>query len=617
MKMEPMTVAGDRTIWRAFRSTVLPWLVLAIGVPASFLLYTLIQDSVENVARLRFEREANDANAIIEGRLRSYGDVLYALRALFAGEDPVDRLRFHRFVESLDLKHRYPGFISLNYAAYVLARDKQRFEDAARRDTSLNPRGYPQFAIKPPGARSEHFVIVYLEPMASYEFALGLDLGANPAAASPEKVAAALRSGRDSGRLISSAQQLRVKRAKETIYLAMRLAVYRKGMPVDTVEQRRTAYLGSVGAGFDVENLMRGVLNEDMLRYMRIRLYDVGSAVDERNSDSSGGKRLLFDSDQLAKRSLAESATDASNPAFVRVLPAEIASRVWEFQYSAKKNVIISDTDRMLPPLILAGGLLSSLLLFGMFYSLASSHSRAVEIANEITKDLRESEKELRASTEQLQALSRRLVDVQESERRQFSRELHDRVGQNLTALSISVDILKTQLSGNGSEAVRTRLNDAATLLESTAGSIENVMSELRPPMLDDYGLLPALQWYANEFSGRTGIQVNVEGDERMDRLPQESEIALFRITQEALNNIAKHAHATRVDIALEHSGTQIVMSVADDGVGLDAAPAPMSRRRPGLGMVTMRERTQAVGGRFEIGAASGRGTRVVVRIPL
>lgn len=616
MKMEAIAVAGGRTTRRAFRSTVLPWLVLAIGVPASFALYTLIQDSVENLARLRFERQANDVNANIEGRLRSYGDVLHALRALFASEDPVDRLRFHGFVESLDLKHRYPGFISLNYAAYVPARDKQRFEEAARRDTSLDPRGYPQFAITPPGERPEHFVIVYLEPMAGYEFALGLDLGANPAAEDPEKVAAALRSGRDSGRLLSSAQPLRVKRAKETIYLAMRLAVYRKGMPVDTVEQRRTAYLGSVGAGFDVENLMRGVLNEDMLRYMRIRLYVVRSAVDERNSDSSEGKRLLFDSDQLTNRSLAGSAIDASSSAFVHVLPAEIASRVWEFQYSAQKNAIISDTDRLLPPSVLAGGLLTSLLVFGVLYSLASSRRRAEAIANEITKDLRESERELRASTEQLQALSRRLVDVQESERRQFSRELHDRVGQNLTALSISVDILKTQLSGNGNEAVRTRLNDAATLLESTAGSIENVMSDLRPPMLDDYGLLPALQWYASEFTRRTGIEASVDGDEGMARPPQASEIALFRIAQEALNNVAKHAHATQVHVTLEQIGTELTMSVSDDGVGVDSGPTPGSRRRPGLGMVTMRERTQAVGGRFEVGTVSGHGTRIMVRVP-
>src|SRR5882757_7216284 len=103
MKMETMTAATNRAIRPGFHLNVLPWLVLAAGIAASFFLSTVIRDSVENVARLRFEREAKDANSIIEGRLRSYSDVLYALRAMFASEDPVDRLRFRRFVESLDL----------------------------------------------------------------------------------------------------------------------------------------------------------------------------------------------------------------------------------------------------------------------------------------------------------------------------------------------------------------------------------------------------------------------------------------------------------------------------------------------------------------------------------
>jgi signal transduction histidine kinase len=190
-------------------------------------------------------------------------------------------------------------------------------------------------------------------------------------------------------------------------------------------------------------------------------------------------------------------------------------------------------------------------------------------------------------------------------------------VGQNLTALSINLDILGTQLENGMSEALQMRLADSATLLESTTGAIENVMSELRPPMLDDYGLLPALQWYGNDFARRTGIEVKIEGDERMARLVPESEIALFRITQEALNNVAKHARAHRIDIKLDRSNSHYVMSVADDGIGFESGSSSKTRRRPGLGMVTMRERTQAIGGAFEVEAISGRGTRVTIRIPV
>lgn len=602
---------------RARHWNVLPWVILLIGIPASLLLFTVIRNAIEDVAQLRFERQARDAVAVIEERIQFYSDILYGLRALFASQEPVSRLQFHRFVSSLDLKNRFPGFDVVNYAVYVSAQDKERFVESVRRDTSLTPEGYPQFAIEPPGERSEYYVLAYVEPMAGFEFAFGRDLGANPDAADPHPLVVALQSARDSGTLTASGIPLRIKAgSREYIGLAMRLAVYRSGMALDTVQERRTAYLGSVGAGFNVEDLMKGVLDGESMERIRFELYDVRSAVAHPGAPADGEKWLLFDSNQLLQGPNARPAPATPDADFTTALPMQVGGRIWEVRFSARKETVIGRVDALLPWIMLAGGLLSSLLLFGMFYSLASSRGRAVEIANEITRELRESEAGLRATTEQLQAMSRRLVDMQEFERRQLSRELHDRVGQNLTALSINLDILKTQLSGNGHEAFRSRLSDAATLLEATSGAIENVMSELRPPMLDDYGLLPALQWYANEFSGRTGIQVAVDGDEQMERLSQASEIALFRIAQEALNNVAKHAHASRVRITLARSDARLVMSLTDDGAGLEAASATGSKRRPGLGMVTMRERTQAVGGQFEIGAAPGRGTQVVVRVP-
>ena len=179
-------------------------------------------------------------------------------------------------------------------------------------------------------------------------------------------------------------------------------------MPVDTVEQRRSAYLGSVGSGFDVESLMGEALNVEKLRYMQIRLYDGGSA-DERNSDTSERKRLLFDSNQLTKGSASQSAVDASST-FVLTLPVEIASRVWEFQYSAPKEVIIGRLDTLWPTWVLAGGLLFSLLVFGVLYSLSSSRGRALTLAAQMTKDLRETEERFRLITESASDLDRKSV---------------------------------------------------------------------------------------------------------------------------------------------------------------------------------------------------------------
>jgi two-component system sensor histidine kinase UhpB len=235
------------------------------------------------------------------------------------------------------------------------------------------------------------------------------------------------------------------------------------------------------------------------------------------------------------------------------------------------------------------------------------------------TQDITErkhAENALRDSGVQLQALSRRLVDLQESERKELARELHDRVGQSLTALKINIDILQAALAAQGNDEVLARVADSAALLESTMDTIENVMSELRPPMLDHHGLAAALDWHARNFSRRTGIAVEVRARDPAVRPAPQIEIALFRIAQEALNNVAKHAGARRAEIVLSHANGECVMSVQDDGIGFDGVEEGSGKPKVGFGMVTMRERSQAVGGRFEVRALPGRGTQLTVRVP-
>ncbi|MGZ3199297.1 MAG: sensor histidine kinase, partial [Croceibacterium sp.] len=191
--------------------------------------------------------------------------------------------------------------------------------------------------------------------------------------------------------------------------------------------------------------------------------------------------------------------------------------------------------------------------------------------------------------------------------------ELHDRVGQNLTALGINLDILRTQGVAAQHPELRARLADSLALVEATADAIENVMAELRPPMLDDHGLLSALQWHARQFSQRTGIEVVVQGGEAAQRPGPEIEITLFRIAQEALNNVAKHSRATRADLKLGQFDAEYALTIVDPGVGFD----PQALSGSGRGMATMRERAQAVGGRFEVSATLAQGTRIIAVVPL
>jgi PAS domain S-box-containing protein len=235
--------------------------------------------------------------------------------------------------------------------------------------------------------------------------------------------------------------------------------------------------------------------------------------------------------------------------------------------------------------------------------------------AQDIT-ERKQAENAFRESSVQLRALSRRLVELQESERRELSRELHDRVGQNLTALKINIDMLQPALASYGNGDVSERVADSSALLESTMDAIENVMSELRPPMLDDHGLAAALDWHARKFSRRTGISVVVHAGEPAVQPAPQVQIALFRVAQEALNNVAKHAGARHAEIALDQEDGDCVMSVRDDGIGFDVGENASDKPKAGIGIVTMRERSQAVGGRFEVQGLPERGTRLTVRVP-
>src|SRR5215471_8140828 len=393
-----MSAGFTRILERIRTGPLSAWAMLCLGIAVSFLLWLMLRDNIENTAEERFSHQTTEATQIIERRILSYAGVLFGARALFATRDQVSRVDFHRFVESLELQSRFPGFDSINYSAYVRPEDKARFVASVRRDTSLDPEGYPQFSIRPPGDRPGYYVLVYLEPM--FENVFGLDIGANPALGVDQQAMAAIQqSGRDTGTLTASGLPIPVRTpTRQYIGLGMRLPIYRNGVPLDTVEQRRAAYLGSVGAGFDVERLLTGVLEEKTTRYMRFQVFGPGTG--ETGAKAPGRERLLFDSNQLLRVAHADAGEDDPDTMFSRVMPMKIAGRTWEVHFSALKDAVIDPVDRLIPWIMLVAGLLSSLLLFSVLRSLFSSRNRALALADRMTKTLRESEERFRVIAE-------------------------------------------------------------------------------------------------------------------------------------------------------------------------------------------------------------------------
>jgi two-component system sensor histidine kinase UhpB len=284
----------------------------------------------------------------------------------------------------------------------------------------------------------------------------------------------------------------------------------------------------------------------------------------------------------------------------------QLAGRDWQLHFSAPRSAYVAGIDVMLPWLLLAGGLVVSGLLFAVLLSFASSRARAEALAAEMTVELRESEAQVRD-------LLRRLVTVQEAERRRFSADLHDLVGQSLSVLGMGFETIRALLPGALPRKAEATIDDMGRLLEETMGSVREVMSDLRPPLLDDYGLYAAIESHARQLEARTGLRIAVEGKDAGPRPAAEVEMALFRIAQEALTNVAKHARATHARVALARTTGKLTLVVEDDGRGI--APAAANDPGPaGWGMAVMRERAGAVGGTVRVDS-SERGTRVIVEV--
>jgi len=238
-----------------------------------------------------------------------------------------------------------------------------------------------------------------------------------------------------------------------------------------------------------------------------------------------------------------------------------------------------------------------------------------VAVFRTLKLERRAAEQQLRTehAEHELRLLSQRLVKAQEEERKRLSRELHDEVGQMLTGLRLSVGQL-SELRTSSKDEFDSYLADAKLSIEQALRVVRGISMALRPSMLDDLGLGPALNWQAREVSRHAGIDVNVQITESVDGLPDEYSTCLYRVVQESLTNCVRHSQAKHVTIELgcEPSGDAVCLTVQDDGVGF----VPSTSLGKGLGLVGMEERVRELGGSMMLQSVQGTGTVLRVRLP-
>lgn len=211
----------------------------------------------------------------------------------------------------------------------------------------------------------------------------------------------------------------------------------------------------------------------------------------------------------------------------------------------------------------------------------------------------------------QLKELSARLVQAQEEERRSLSRELHDEVGQALSAVLVELRNLSVGLGVRAEEQSRRHVETIKGLVESTVRLVRNMALLLRPSMLDDLGLIPALKWQARECSKSTSMDVAVAADLESDELPDEYKTCIYRVVQEALHNCARHSHAISVRIRVQQQRDRLLLSIHDDGQGFDVV------HTKGLGLLGIQERVTRLGGTFHIDSQLGGGTTLSAELPV
>lgn len=257
--------------------------------------------------------------------------------------------------------------------------------------------------------------------------------------------------------------------------------------------------------------------------------------------------------------------------------------------------------------------------------ALAESRRRLKEEAarhRAVKETLRQSEqhsrrllKQARVMQEQLRLLSRQVLSAQEEERKRISRELHDVIAQMLTGINVRLATLKTEAEANAGGLSKS-ISHTQQLVEKSVDVVHRFARELRPTMLDDLGLIPALHSFMQGFTKDAGIRTSLTAFAQLEKLSGAKRTVLYRVVQEALANVARHARAGRVEVSIRKLSDAVRLEIKDDGRSFEVERMRRSRKSQRLGLLGMRERVEMVGGSFSVEASPGKGTTIKARIP-
>lgn len=567
------------------------WIVLAAGLALSTLAFMGVRSLVERESRSDFELRVADAANAIERRIRSYDAVLYGLRGLFSANDSVSRMDFRHYVGSLDINSRYPGLGAITFARHITHADRPAFEARMKLASADFPGAGPlPTSIHPPGDREQYHVFEYVEPWQRKEMTttLGRDMYAVDRFSPERKWAAEF--ARDTGQPATSGRPLSVPSLGTPPHLAVRLAVYKRGLPVETRAQRREAYMGSVGYAFSTHDIMREVLQPDTLRRLHIRIHDAGPADVEGEGTPPKADSLIFDSDKLID-SPPESRPPIRASVQYKKVRLDIAGRKLMLHFS---NDSTAQASLLLVYGTLAAGVLVSLLLFGLFHSAIVGRQRALRTVAGVLHDMNQ-------PLSALMTLSANAVLLLDRNRQGDVRGNLERIGQSVERMSRVVGQLR-RFVRTGEIVLKTAL-----VPDVVANSVQQV-----EPRATEKGVkltaqpdLPPLRVLAD---------------------PVQLEQVLLNLLNNAIDAVTE-CEDKRVEVLVSQSGDEVEIAVRDHGRGIPEHVMPKlftplftskaAGAGTGLGLALSRETIRNFGGTLEAANANADGGGALFRLTL
>jgi signal transduction histidine kinase len=625
------------------------YLAFAIGICITVWTCLIVVDAQDTQIRGNFARDTEKVATDTTARLRTYFDMLHSLEGLFAVTGEVDREQFSRFVQQMRLTERYPGFRAIQFVRAVPGTDLDSFAADVRKQSGAGRDGNPPFVVHPALQRDEHFVIEFNEPMKGNENAFGLDL-----AGLPSQLEAVL-AARDGGEIVATGRTLLVQDATRHPGFVARAPIYRQNMPLDSVEQRRAAFIGVVAIVFRVDDLMREVIEPSLLHHMTLHIVDTGDS-NSAQPLAAGRDNTLFDSRQPGTRTLTKRIAQGQ---------INVAQRRWLVQYNALAG---SRYSRNVTPLILIG--IAGVVISALIAALLVASGRSRTLAGQLRATLEEQRASL-AELEHQKAhvelahgdLSSVLVTLKQAQANLITseklaslgalvagiaHELNTPIGNSLltaTALADMVNEFEKKYADGGIKrsALEAHMADtrlACDIMASSLSRAADLITSFKQVSVDQTSdqrrrfelgavVRDTVATYAAQLRrANCHIEVDVSPMLVLDSYPG----GLGQVLSNLINNALLHAFevhgAPKIVIsARELEQGQVMLNFTDDGVGMTPKTlhqvfdpfftTKMGQGGSGLGMnIVYNVVTGMLGGSIGIASTPGNGTSVTIMMP-